>query len=60
MEKYDEAFFRAKANKRAGLVWFALLVIASIFYGIKVSMGELKVYFYLVFFIGGWLTFLSS
>ena len=35
MQDYDESFFIAKANKRASITWFVLLLIASVFYGIK-------------------------
>ena len=28
MQEYDESFFRAKANKRAGITWLALIFIA--------------------------------
>ena len=35
MQEYDESFFRAKANKRAGITWLALIFIATIYYGIK-------------------------
>ena len=37
MQKYNEEFFRAKANRMAGIVWLALIVIITIFYGSKVS-----------------------
>ena len=37
MQDYDESFFIAKANKRASITWFVLLLIASVFYGIKVG-----------------------
>ena len=43
MQDYDESFFIAKANKRASITWFVLLLIASVFYGIKVGRGQLKV-----------------
>ena len=42
MQDYDESFFIAKANKRASITWFVLLLIASVFYGIKVGRGQLK------------------
>ena len=40
MQEYDESFFRAKANKRAGITWLALIFIATIYYGIKTKNGD--------------------
>ena len=40
MQTYDEAHFRAKANKRAGTTWLMLLIIVSIYYGVKMAEGE--------------------
>ncbi len=40
MQNYDEAFFRAKANKRAGTTWLILLIILNVYYGVKVSGGN--------------------
>ncbi len=46
MQEYDESFFRAKANKRAGITWLALILIATVYYGIKTKSGEItKGYF---------------
>lgn len=41
MQEYDESFFRAKANKRAGITWLALILIATVYYGIKTKSGEI-------------------
>ena len=41
MKEYDEAFFIAKANKMAGLTWFVLMIIVSVFYSVKVFTGKL-------------------
>lgn len=50
MQDYDESFFIAKANKRASITWFVLLLIASVFYGIKVGRGQLKEAYFTGFF----------
>ena len=36
MQNYDETYFRAKANRRAGTTWLILLLLVNIYYGIKV------------------------
>ena len=54
MQDYDESFFIAKANKRASITWFVLLLIASVFYGIKVGRGQLKEADFAGFFGAGW------
>lgn len=37
MQNYDETYFRAKANRRAGTTWLILLLLVNIYYGIKVT-----------------------
>ncbi len=54
MQKYDESFFREKANKRAGTTWLTLMVIVSIYYGVKASSGELQSKYFIIFSIVGW------
>ena len=58
MQDYDESFFIAKANKRASITWFVLLLIASVFYGIKSARGTIKAY--LQSFVAGWLSYLGG
>ena len=60
MKEYDEAFFTAKANKMAGLTWFVLMIIVSVFYGVKVFTGKLDMGYFLMFFILGWLSLIIS
>lgn len=60
MQDYDESFFIAKANKRASITWFVLLLIASVFYGIKVGRGQLKETYFAGFFVAGWLSYLGG
>ena len=54
MENYNEAFFRAKTNKRASITWVLLLIVACIYYGIKVGTGTLTPGYYAAFAIVGW------
>lgn len=54
MEKYDEAFFRAKANKRAGITWFVLMMIVTVYYLLKVRSDELATFYFIVFISVGW------
>lgn len=60
MQDYDEAFFRAKANKRAGTTWLILMVIATVYYGIKVFRGELANQYFALFTAVGWSEYIIS
>lgn len=60
MQEYDESFFIAKANKRGGITWFILMIIVSVYYGIKVGTGKLDVGYFFMFFTVGWLSFIIS
>ncbi|MBQ7864458.1 MAG: methyl-accepting chemotaxis protein [Lachnospiraceae bacterium] len=60
MQTYDEAYFRAKANKRAGTTWLMLLIIVSVYYGVKMAEGEVNQYQYIMFTTVGWLQYLGS
>ena len=53
MQEYDESFFRAKANKRAGITWLALIFIATIYYGIKTKNGEIARGYFIAFTVVG-------
>ena len=39
MQNYDEAYFRAKANKRAGNTWLFLLIFVTVYYCSKTHVG---------------------
>ncbi len=39
MKDYDESYFRAKANRRAGTIWLMLLIFVNVYYGVKVTQG---------------------
>lgn len=54
MRDYDESYFRAKANRRAGTTWLFLMIVVSVFYAAKVAMEEVQLSFYIVFSVVGW------
>lgn len=60
MQEYDESFFRAKANKRAGMTWLALIFIATIYYGIKTKNGEIARGYFIAFTVVGWVTYITG
>ena len=60
MQEYDESFFRAKANKRAGITWLALIFIATIYYGIKTKNGEIARGYFIEFTLVGWVTYITG
>ena len=60
MQEYDESFFRAKANKRAGITWLALIFIATIYYGIKTKNGEIARGYFIAFTEVGWVTYITG
>lgn len=60
MQEYDESFFRAKANKRAGITWLALIFIATIYYSIKTKNGEIARGYFIAFTVVGWVTYITG
>lgn len=40
MQNYDESYFRAKANRRAGTTWLFLLLFVTAYYCSKESVGQ--------------------
>ena len=60
MQEYDESFFRAKANKRAGITRLALIFIATIYYGIKTKNGEIARGYFIAFTVVGWVTYITG
>ena len=54
MEKYDESFFRAKANRKAGGTWLVLAIIITIYYGIKMTKGEFAIGYFIASMFVGW------
>ena len=39
MQQYDESYFKAKANRRAGTTWLTLMIIVTIYYAAKMMDG---------------------
>ena len=60
MQEYDESFFRAKANKRAGITWLALIFIATIYYGIKTKNGEIARGYFIAFTVVAGVTYITG
>lgn len=61
MEQYDEKFFRAKANMRAGITFLVVMVLTSVFYFFKVNKGEMEQEWFVKMAVIGWtLYFLVS
>ena len=58
MQNYDEKYFNAKSNRRAGTTWLALMLIVSIYYGAKVSGGELQSKWFIAISIVGWVEYI--
>lgn len=54
MQSYDEAHFRARANRRAGTTWLTLVIIVSIYYGVKMAQGEVGQSWFAMFAGIGW------
>lgn len=54
MQTYDEKYFAAKANKRAGTTWLTLMLIVTIYYGAKMASGEVGMAWYIMFSAVGW------
>ena len=52
--------FQAKANKRAGITWLALIFIATIYYGIKTKNGEIARGYFIAFTVVGWVTYITG
>lgn len=40
MQNYNQSYFDAKANKRAGTTWLILMLIVTGFYAAKLGSGE--------------------
>ncbi|MBQ7943794.1 MAG: PilZ domain-containing protein [Lachnospiraceae bacterium] len=58
MQTYDEKYFKAKANKRAGTTWLTLMIIITIFYGAKLGSGEIGTNWFILFSVIGWAEYL--
>ena len=61
MQNYDESYFRAKANKRAGTTWLLLLVFVTAYYCSKESVGTWDNQVWKIALIAiGWSTYLIA
>ena len=54
MQNYDESYFKEKANKRAGATWLFLMLIVTVYYGVKMIQGQVSTSWYIVFSAVGW------
>lgn len=60
MQNYDEKYFNAKANRRAGTTWLALMVIVTVYYGVKASSGAVNKDWFIVFSVIGWIQYFAA
>lgn len=58
MQAYDEKYFRAKANKRAGATWLTLMIIITVYYTAKMMEGSISQSWFTIFSVIGWAEFL--
>lgn len=54
MEQYDEKYFAAKANRRAGTTFLVVVVLSSIFYFFKMNKGEVAQDWFVKMVAIGW------
>ena len=54
MEQYDEKYFRAKANMRAGTTFLVVMLLTSIFYYFKMDKGEIAQDWFIKMVVIGW------
>jgi len=61
MQNYDETYFRAKANKRAGTTWLFLLLFVTVYYCSKQNVGEWNNQNWkVVMAVIGWSTYITA
>ncbi|MBR5565548.1 MAG: methyl-accepting chemotaxis protein [Roseburia sp.] len=58
MKTYDQKYFDAKANRRAGTTWLMLMFIVTAYYGITAMSGGVSMKSYVIFSVVGWLEYL--
>lgn len=54
MQTYDQKYFDAKANRRAGITWLTLMIIVTVYYGVKMAEGEVGLNWFILFSVVGW------
>lgn len=57
MEQYDEKFFRAKANMRAGITFLVVMALTTIFYYFKMTKGEVAQDWFVKMAVIGWVLY---
>lgn len=60
MQNYDEKYFKAKANRRAGTTWLALMCIVTVYYGAKMAQGDIGLKWFILFSVIGWAEYLGA
>ncbi len=60
MQNYDEAYFRAKANRRGGTTWLILLIIATVYCAVKMTEGVVGMGLFLVTTGVGWAEYVGA
>ena len=57
MQTYDQKYFDAKANRRAGTTWLVIMLIVTVFYATKIGEGELSSNQFILFTVVGWVQY---
>lgn len=60
MQNYDEKYFNEKTNKRAGTTWLMLMLIVTVYYGVKMSEGAVGSNWFILFSVIGWAEYLGA
>ncbi len=60
MQNYDEKYFNGKANRRAGTTWLSLMLIVTIYYGVKMSQQVISTEWFVLFSVIGWAEYLVA
>ncbi len=60
MQTYDQKFFDAKANRRAGITWLFLLLLVTVYYGAKMAEGAFGLPWFCVFLGVGWGEYIAA
>ncbi len=59
MEQYDEKFFRAKANMRAGITFLVVMLLTTVFYYFKMTKGEVAQDWFVKMAVIGWVLYFA-
>lgn len=60
MQDYNEKYFDEKANRRAGTTWLSLMLIVTIYYGVKMGQGVMSKEWFILFSVIGWAEYLLA